>query len=97
HIVIEHTTAIKGVDRDGRKNDGVKTFAFYLHGAKGSIAEAFGNLPAKGDAVPRGKAIMKCASSGDAKFNLLHVDVRPDNGQGKPDNYTIPFVFADAD
>jgi hypothetical protein len=68
-----------------------------MHGAKGSIAAAFGGLPAAGAGVPRGKVIMKVASSGDAKFNLLHVDVRPDNGHGQPDKYTIPFAFGDED
>jgi hypothetical protein len=98
-IVIQHAAEDRAYDRDDRPNDKpIGTFAFYLHGAKGSIQEAFGGtVPTPGTAVPRGKVIMKVASSGDAKFNMLHVDVRPDNGSGKPDSYTIPFVFGDDD
>ena len=96
NIVIKHTSVADGVDRDvgGAK---VATYATYMHGQAGSIKEAFGGtIPAAGTAVARGKTIMKCNSTGDAWFNLLHVDVRPDSG-GKPGGYTIPFVFHDAD
>jgi hypothetical protein len=96
NIVIKHSSMVDGVDRDvgGGK---VATYATYMHGLEGSIKAAFGRtIPAPGTAVARGKAIMKCSSTGDAWFNLLHVDVRPDSG-GKPGGYTIPFVFHDAD
>ena len=96
NIVIKHSSMVDGVDLDvGPKK--VTTYATYMHGLEGSIKAAFGGtVPGPGTAVARGKVIMKCSSTGDAWFNLLHVDVRPDRG-GKPGGYTIPFVFHDAD
>lgn len=96
NIVIKHSSIVDGVDIDqgGAK---VATYATYMHAQAGSIKAAFGgSVPAPGTAVPQGKVIMKCNSSGDSWFNLLHVDVRPD-GAGTPKGYTIPFVFHDAD
>ena len=49
-----------------------------------------------GAVIPKGTAIMHVDSTGVSRLNYVHVDIRPDNGSGRPINYTIPFVFSEA-
>lgn len=47
--------------------------------------------------VQQGKVLASCNSTGMSRFNYAHIEVRPDNGSGPPNNYSIPFVYKDAD
>jgi hypothetical protein len=95
HIIIKHTTQNAEHDLDV---NGVPTttYAKYYHGQKGTIAAAFGSIPAAGTAVTQGQVLFKCNSTGMSRCNHIHIQVNPDNG-GKPNNYTVPWVFKDID
>jgi hypothetical protein len=92
HLTTDANRAKFDFDQTGHT---VVTYATYLHGVAGSVAAAFGgSVPAPGTAVPQGRVIMKCGSTGDAAFSLVHVDIRPEISNA-PGNYTIPFTFRD--
>jgi hypothetical protein len=88
---------LDGHDRD--ENGTVMTYAGYLHGRKGSIAEAFASrgiteTSIVGSPVQRGDVIMRAGDTGKSFHNHLHMEVYPDNGSGNPNtNVTLPFVF----
>jgi hypothetical protein len=93
-VTLRHTTIDdQDIDADGTKKT---TYATYLHGAKGTITAAVRAAIASGDVIPKGTAIMHVDSTGVSRLNHVHVDIRPDNGSGAPNNYTIPFVFSEA-
>ena len=82
-----------------------RTFTVYLHGKKNGVTFAFGGKPGEesagagtGAAVKRGQLIMLADDTGRSAYNHLHVVVKPMKADGSgPDDYTIPFVFGDAD
>jgi murein DD-endopeptidase MepM/ murein hydrolase activator NlpD len=93
-VTLRHTTIDdQDIDADGAKKT---TYATYLHGAKGTITAAVRAAIASGDVIKKGTAIMHVDSTGVSRLNHVHVDIRPDNGSGAPNNYTIPFVFSEA-
>ena len=63
-----------------------------MHGAQGTIPAA---VKVAGAPVKKGQVIMKVNSTGNSRFNHVHVDIRPDDGAGNPQPYTIPFVFSE--
>jgi hypothetical protein len=93
-VTLQHTTKDpQDIDADGSAKI---TYATYLHGAKGTITAAVRAAATSGAVIPKGTAIMHVDSTGVSRLNHVHVDIRPDNGSGRPNNYTIPFVFSDA-
>lgn len=97
-ITIRHDTVVSGHDR-GEEGAAITTFAFYVHGRKGSIREAFaarGIAPASiiGSTVVQGQFIMRAGDTGASFHNHMHMDVS--NGMDVTlDFFTIPFVFRD--
>ena len=107
-LSILHDAPVAGQDFD-ETGASARTFSVYLHGKKGSVTAAFGSTPVKevdnpspgtpkGTRVRRGQVIMRADDTGRSAYNHLHVTVEPMKADGSgPDDYTIPFVFGDAD
>lgn len=96
-IVIRHDTVDNDHDKNPLTGAAQTTFARYLHGAQGSIAEAFG--VATGSAavnltVVQGQRIMRSGDTGTSFHNHLHLAVYHDQGGN---TRSVPFVFSDAD
>jgi murein DD-endopeptidase MepM/ murein hydrolase activator NlpD len=92
-VTLRHkTTDDQDIDADGTTK---QTYATYLHGAKGTITKAVKDALAGGAVVKMGTAIMHVDSTGVSRLNHVHVDIRPDDGHGRPNTHTIPFVFSE--
>ncbi len=95
-IVIQHDSIVEGHDFDPETGEDAMTFSRYVHGAQGSIREAFGVEDVNdvvGLRVTQGQRIMRTGDTGTSFHNHLHMDIRLNAAGNGP---SVPFVFRDA-